>query len=46
MAAITVTVPIDLPSGVAYVYQALEPVVITKVVFSVFAALLLRPMHS
>ena len=46
MVTITVTASIGLPPGVAYVYQAVTPVVITKVVFSVYAALLLRPMHS
>ena len=41
--AITVTVPIDLPPGTAYVYQAVTPVVITRVFVVVFNA---AAMHS
>ena len=43
MAVITVTVPIELPPGVAYVYQAVEPVLVTKVFVAVFNAV---AMHS
>ena len=43
MAAITFTASIELPPGTAYVYQAITPVVVAKVVVAVLNA---AAMHS